>query len=46
VSHIAAARAAGARGVALFSYDTIAAASAGYLTTIQRAAFAVDTSSQ
>lgn len=40
VAHIAAARAAGARGIALFSYDTIAAGSAGaYLDTVRRAAF-------
>jgi uncharacterized lipoprotein YddW (UPF0748 family) len=40
VAHITAARAVGARGIALFSYDTLAAGGAGaYLDAIRRAAF-------
>jgi uncharacterized lipoprotein YddW (UPF0748 family) len=40
VAHIESARAAGARGIVLFSYDTIASRSPkGYLDTIRRAAF-------
>jgi uncharacterized lipoprotein YddW (UPF0748 family) len=47
VAHIAAARALGARGVVLFSYDTMVARSAeAYLATIRRAAFAAPQAGQ
>jgi uncharacterized lipoprotein YddW (UPF0748 family) len=47
VEHIRAARTAGAHGVALFSYDAIAAGSAeAYLETIRRSAFATSSPGQ
>lgn len=46
VSHIGAARAAGARGIVLFSYDTIAAAAGGYLGAVQRSAFTAGAGAQ